>query len=188
MDDLCPPGPLLPPDGSYTTANHAEQMLRSFDELTYEKITAARHAFYAAAAEAVFALRNGQRPSGGQLFAATHAQASRAWWELVSEEITDKKLTCDHAVRRVRSWARHYLTGEAPAARPGTLFDHALAHASRMAARDFLNVSGQLLIRHLAAEPGDRADVRAPGGPVDHDRPGNSATPPGAPPTTAVAP
>ncbi|NRQ40786.1 hypothetical protein HII36_54630, partial [Nonomuraea sp. NN258] len=170
MKDRSQPGPLPPtgsPDGvdPASGVGHAcaEQARRSLDELTAEKITCARHAYYAAAAEAAFALHNGQRLTGEQMFAAALTQASRAWWDLVEAEITGKRLTCDHAVRRVRSWARHYLTGEAPAAQPGTLFDHALAHASRLAARDFLAISGQLLTLHLATEPGDDGDVPASG-------------------------
>ncbi|SEN78760.1 hypothetical protein [Nonomuraea pusilla] len=178
MDDRYQPGSLCPNDRPGTasapgsSAGPAEDA-RSFDELTAEKITAVRHAYYAAAAEGVTALQNGRWLSGEQLFAAAHSQASRAWWDLVDQEITGKRLTSDHAVRRVRSWARHYLTGEPPAARPGTLFDHALAHASRIAARDFLTVSGQLLTQHLA-EARDGADVRAPGMRVDNRHPASS--------------
>ncbi|MEU6784632.1 hypothetical protein ABZ912_36010 [Nonomuraea angiospora] len=120
MDHRYPPGPLPPPgqpdsitpawDG--TTPQDATRL--SCDELTAEKMTAVRHAFYTAAAKAIFALQNGQRFTGEQLFVTAHAQASRAWWDRVSEEITGKKLSSDHALRRVRSWARHYLTGEPP--------------------------------------------------------------------------
>jgi hypothetical protein len=156
MDESRQPGPLPPPcpPGSITSARdatpgHEEQAWPSCDQLTTEKITATRHSCYTAAAKAIFALQNGQRFTGEQLFVTAHAQAARAWWDLVDEEITGKKLTSDHALRRVRSWARHYLTTEPPAARPGTLFDHALAHAARMAARAFLNDSGHLLTQHL---------------------------------------
>ncbi|MEV0615684.1 hypothetical protein AB0I81_20380 [Nonomuraea sp. NPDC050404] len=171
MDNSCQPGPLAPPrpPGSITpargstTTGHDEQAWPSCDQLTTEKIIATRHACYTAAAKAIVALQNGQRLTGEQLFATAHAQASRAWWELVAEEITGKKLTSDHALRRVRSWARHYLTGEPPATRPGTLFDHALAHAARMAARDFLDDSGHLLTQHLihqATNPATPADYQ----------------------------
>ncbi|MEU6718658.1 hypothetical protein ABZ897_44950 [Nonomuraea sp. NPDC046802] len=200
MDHLHQPGPPPPPlpsrggPGSATPAWHANrdqtgQERRSVDQLTAEKITAVRHTFYTATAKAIFALQNGQRLSGEQSFAAAHAQASRAWWDLVDEEITGKNLTCDHAVRRVRSWARYYLTGEPPAARPGTLFDHALAHAARIAARDFLTDSGHLLTQHLAHESGHEsgsgADVPAPGAPVDDRHPSGSPPPP-APPSKAA--
>ncbi|WP_431904024.1 hypothetical protein [Nonomuraea sp. bgisy101] len=195
MNDRYQPGP-LPPTGetdgdtfaSDVNNPSADQERRSIDELTAEKITTARHAYYAAAAEAVIALQNGRFLSGEQVFAAASTQTSRVWWDLVDAQITLRRLTCDHALRRVRSWARHFLTGEAPAARPGTLFDHALAHASRMAARDFLAASGQLLTQHLASEPGERADVPAPDAPVDHDHPGEPAVPASVPATTAVAP
>ncbi|WP_237111085.1 hypothetical protein, partial [Nonomuraea sp. MG754425] len=73
--------------------------------MTAEKIIAVRHTFYTATAKAIVALQNGQRLCGEQVFATAHAQASRVWWDLVDEEITSKKLTSDHAVRRVRSWA-----------------------------------------------------------------------------------
>ncbi|MEU8319790.1 hypothetical protein AB0C33_15625 [Nonomuraea sp. NPDC048881] len=182
MDHHRQSGP-LPPIGeadSSTPAwhiggNQAGQERHPFDRLIAEKITAARHAFYTAAAKAIFTLQNGRRLSSEKLFAAAYTQASRAWWDLVDEEITGKKLASDHALRRVRSWARHYLTGEPPAALPGTLFDHALAHASRIAARDFLTASGQLLIQHLA-ESGDGADVPASGMPLDNHDP--ASTPP----------
>ncbi|MGP3917747.1 hypothetical protein [Nonomuraea sp. 10N515B] len=173
MNDLCPPSPPPPGEPSSITpawdvsAPPAEQVRRSCEQLTTEKITAVRHAFYTAAAQAIFALQNGQRLTGEQSFAAAHAQASRTWWDLVDEEITGKRLTCDHAMRRVRSWARHYLTGEPPAARPGTLFDYALAHAARIAARDFLTDSGHLLTQHLI----DQAATPATAAPVHHDRP-----------------
>ncbi|MFI6713546.1 hypothetical protein ACIBF7_44465 [Nonomuraea sp. NPDC050478] len=160
---------------------------RPFEELTAESITAARNAYYAAAAEVVIALQNGRWHTSEQLFAATHARATRAWWDLVEQEITGNRLTSDHAVRRVRSWARHYLTGEPPVARPGTLFDHAIAHASRMAARDFLTASGRLLTQHLA-EPSPGAGATAPGAPLPN-RHATSPTPnPVAVPTASAAP
>lgn len=185
MDNPCQPGtlpPSRPPDSITlardTTTGHHEQAWPSCDQLTTEKITASRHTCYAAAAKAIFALQNGQRFTGEQLFVTVHAQAARAWWDLVQEEITGKKLASDHTLRRVRSWARHYLTAEPPAARPGTLFDHALAHAARMAARDFLNDSGHLLTRHLIHQ------ATNPATPTDHDHPNSSAVPS----TTLAAP
>jgi hypothetical protein len=195
VNDLYQSGPLPPPgransaapDTATTTAEADERVWRSFDELTAEKITAARHAYYAVAAVAVRVLQNGQRLVGEQMFAAAYAQTFRIWWERVEVEATTKKISSDHAVRRVRSWARHYLTGEPPAPQPGTLFDHGLAHASRLAARDFLNTSGHLLTQHLA-EHGSGPGDPGPGTPADH-RPGCSATPPAAraalSPTTA---
>ncbi|MFD9950745.1 hypothetical protein ACFWYW_59250 [Nonomuraea sp. NPDC059023] len=166
MNDLYEPGPLPPPYGApgraapgsdLTTGGPVEEAGCSVDELTAEKITEARHAYYTAAAEAVAALQNGEFLSAEQLFAAAYAQTSRAWWDVVDGQITLKRLACDHALRRVRTMARHFLTNEAPARRPGTLFDHALAHAARMAARDFLTASGELLTHHLA-ESGDEGD------------------------------
>ncbi|MEV0621721.1 hypothetical protein AB0I81_50930 [Nonomuraea sp. NPDC050404] len=152
---------------------------RSFDWLTREKITATRQAFYTAAAKAIFALQNGRRLYGEHLFATAHAQAARAWWDLVDEEVTGKKLACDHAVRRVRSWARHYLTTEPPVARPGTLFDHALAHAARMAARDFLTDSSHLLTQHLIGQADTLATSTATAVEHDHDpRPVSPDAPP----------
>ncbi|MED7930379.1 hypothetical protein SMD20_39550 [Nonomuraea sp. LP-02] len=197
MDDHYQPGYARPngEQGGTTfasgpSAGPAEDA-RSFDELTAEKIAAARHAYYAAAAEVVIALQNGRWLSSEQLFAAAHSRATRAWWDLAEQEISGKKLTSDHAVRRVRSWARHYLTGEPPVARPGTLFDHAIAHASRIAARDFLTASGQLLTQHLA-EPSDGAGVPASGVPLPN-RHATGSTPnpvavPSAPSTRAAAP
>ncbi|MFB4284998.1 hypothetical protein ACBJ59_57710 [Nonomuraea sp. MTCD27] len=185
MDDPYQPDPLPPPRPpssitparDTTTTGQNDQAWPSCDQLTTEKITATRHACYTAAAKAIFALQNGQRLTGEQLFVTVHAQASRAWWDLVEEEITGKELTSDHAVRRVRSWARHYLTTEPPAARPGTLFDHALAHAARMAARDFLSDSGHLLTQHLIHQAAN------PTTPADHNHPDGSAVT-----TTPVAP
>ncbi|WP_157254890.1 hypothetical protein [Nonomuraea typhae] len=204
MDNLHPPGP-LPPYGApgraatasdLTAAEPVEEAGCSVDELTAEKITSARHAYYTAAAEAVVALQNGEFLSAEQVFAATYAQTSRAWWDVVDGQITLRRLACDHALRRVRSMARHFLTNEAPARRPGTLFDHALAHAARMAARDFLTASGELLAQHLATEPGDGADHPGPVLPVSHPVPGHPAASPAAspaacpaqPPTTAHTP
>ncbi|SEH02409.1 hypothetical protein SAMN05444920_12667 [Nonomuraea solani] len=183
------PQPPSPPGGPGSIipardigADQAGQERRLVDHLTAEKITAVRHAFYTAAAKAIFALQNGQRLSSEQLFVTVHAQAARAWWDRVDEEITGKRLTCDHALRRMRSWARHYLTGEPPAARPGTLFDHALAHAARIAARDFLTDSGHLLTQHLINQAATTTPATA--APVDHDHPG-LVTP--APPASTVA-
>jgi hypothetical protein len=185
MTDTRQPGPLPPPrpptgitPARHISANQDEQTQPSCDQLTAEKITATRHACNTTAAKAIFALQNGQRLSGEQLFATAYAQASRAWWERVGEEITGKQLTSDHALRRVRSWARHYLTGEPPVTRPGTLFDHALAHAARMAARDFLNDSGHLLTQHLIHQAAESAT------PTDHDHADGSVVPS----TTAAAP
>ncbi|MGW0481380.1 MULTISPECIES: hypothetical protein [Nonomuraea] len=170
MNDRYQPGPPLLDDGPPTAAPASDitnsstgQTRRSLDELISEKISAARHAHYAAAAEAVAALQNGRWLSGEQLFATEYTRSSRAWWDLVDVQITANRPACDHAVRWVRSWTRHYLTNEAPAGRPGTLFEHAVAHASRIAARDFLNASGQLLTHHLAgsvAKPTSRIRTR----------------------------
>ncbi|GAA3616012.1 hypothetical protein GCM10022419_121630 [Nonomuraea rosea] len=191
MDHRYQPGPLPPPgEPSSTpptrdgTTSQDETARLSCEQLTSEKITAARHAFYTAAAKAIFALQNGQRLSGEQLFVTAHAQAARAWWDLVDEEITGKRLTCDHALRRMRSWARHYLTGEPPAARPGTLFDHALAHAARIAARDFLTDSGHLLTQHLLDQAATATPTTA--APVDHDHPDRSPQP--SPASTVAGP
>ncbi|MEU4574623.1 hypothetical protein [Nonomuraea sp. NPDC023979] len=174
--------PASPPSTSETGGDDAppEQQPPSLDEVTTLTITAARHAYYAAAAEVVIALQNGQFLGGEQLFTAVYTQIKRAWWDLVDGEITHKKLTCEHAVVRVRSWARHFLTKQTPAARPGTLFDHALAHAARMAARDFLATSSQLLI-HRKAQPGNGVDASAPGTPCAHDTPVGSPVPPAMP-------
>jgi hypothetical protein len=183
MDHRYQPGPVSPsgepsstPPARDGTTSRDEAARLSCEQLTAEKITAVRHAFYTAAAKAIFALQNGQRLSGEQLFVTVHAQAARGWWDLVDEEIKGKRLTCDHALRRMRSWARHYLTGEPPVARPGTLFDHALAHAARIAARDFLTDSGHLLTQHLM----DQAAAPATAAPVDRDRPGPVTPPPAA--------
>ncbi|MFB4285883.1 hypothetical protein ACBJ59_62270 [Nonomuraea sp. MTCD27] len=193
MDDSCQPGtlpPSRPPDSITpardTTTGHDAKAWPSCDQLTTEKVTATRHACYTAAAKAIFALQNGQRLTGEQLFVTVHAQAARAWWDLVEEEITSKQLTSDHALRRVRSWARHYLTAEPPAARPGTLFDHALAHAARMATRDFLGDSGHLLAQHLIHQAAHPAGTSATATPAEHDHPRPVGPTPPAP--TAVAP
>ncbi|MFI6392208.1 hypothetical protein, partial [Nonomuraea sp. NPDC050540] len=186
MDNLHQPGPLPPygttgnaaPASNLTAAEPVEEAGCSVDELTAEKITSARHAYYTAAAEAVAALQNGEFLSAEQVFAAAYAQTSRAWWDVVDGQITLRRLACDHALRRVRTMARHFLTNEAPARRPGTLFDHALAHAARMAARDFLNASGELLTHHLA-ESGEEADHPGPGLPVDPRHPSGPHTHPG---------
>ncbi|MFE0156517.1 hypothetical protein ACFWY5_55965 [Nonomuraea sp. NPDC059007] len=172
MNDLYGPGPLPPygttasaaPGSDLTNAEPVEEAGCSVDELTAEKITEARHAYYTAAAEAVAALQNGEFLTAEQVFTAAYAQTTRAWWDVVDGQITLKRLACDHALRRVRTMARHFLTNEAPARRPGTLFDHALAHAARMAARDFLTDSGELLTHHLA-ESGDATDQPTPNTP-----------------------
>ncbi|GAA4102308.1 hypothetical protein [Nonomuraea soli] len=182
------PGPLpaAEPATNDTSAEGGEGC--SLGELTAEEIVTARHRYYAAAAEATAALQNGDFLGGEQLFAATYAQTFRAWWDLVEGQVTVKRLAWDHALRRVRSWARHHLTGEAPATRPGTLFDHALAHASRMAARDFLAATGELLTRHLATEPGDAAGAGDDAEVLGPDTPANNLHPYRATVTTAQTP
>ncbi|MEV0830185.1 hypothetical protein [Nonomuraea rubra] len=124
---------------------------RPADELhgrTLKALIVAQDAAEAAAAEAGYVLQRGQRLTGEPLYEATYTQAVRTWWELVGEQICQRQLHADHALRRVRSWARTYLTGEPPAQTAGSLFDHALAHASRAAARRFLAASGELLAEH----------------------------------------
>ncbi|MFI6816118.1 hypothetical protein ACIBG7_27190 [Nonomuraea sp. NPDC050328] len=190
MNDRQQPGHPPPTSGVVGDTSSLGQACSSIDELISLTITTARHTHYAAAAEAVIALQNGRFLGGEQLFTAVYAQTTRAWWDLVDGEITHKKLTCEHAVVRVRSWARHFLTKEAPAARPGTLFEHALAHAARMAARDFLATSSQLLI-HRKVQSGGGTDAPAPGTPCARDTPDSSpATPPtpGVPSSTANTP
>ncbi|MFF4778990.1 hypothetical protein ACFY05_39820 [Microtetraspora fusca] len=110
-----------------------------------EAVTHARHVDYAASAGLVCHVQRGERLTSDQLYGVVYSQASRTWWELVSAQVSEQGIPVVHALRRVRAWARHYLTGEPAAARPGTLFDHALAHASRAAARQFLAASGELL-------------------------------------------
>ncbi|WP_158578410.1 hypothetical protein [Spongiactinospora rosea] len=110
-----------------------------------EAIEQARHADYAASAELVCQVQRGQRLAAEPLFLAVYSSALRAWWDLVDVQICREGVEAAHAVRRVRVRARHYLTGNLAAPRPGTLFDHALAHAARAAARHFLASSGELL-------------------------------------------
>jgi hypothetical protein len=116
-------------------------------------LAGAQHAYRVAAAETAYQLlQRGTRLNSKQLYDASYTQALRTWWEQVAEQTTTQSLAADHALRRVRSWARHYLTGEPASPQPGTLFDHALAHASRAAARQFLVISGQLLAQHAASQ------------------------------------
>ncbi|NRQ33957.1 hypothetical protein HII36_19180 [Nonomuraea sp. NN258] len=137
--------------GATTQAASGPAHPRPADELhgrTLKALIAAQDAAEAAAAEAGYLLQLGQRLTGEPLYEATFTQAVRTWWELVGEQICQRQLHADHALRRVRSWARTYLTGEPPARGAGSLFDHALAHASRAAARRFLAASGELLVEH----------------------------------------
>ncbi|MEU8178631.1 hypothetical protein AB0C14_37680 [Microbispora hainanensis] len=117
-----------------------------------EVVAHARHADYAASAALVCHVQRGQRLTSEPLYSAVYSHALRTWWEFVPAQISEDNVDVAHAVRRVRAWARHYLTGEPAAARPGTLFDHALAHASRAAARHFLAASGELLASRAEAE------------------------------------
>ncbi|WP_182907584.1 hypothetical protein [Microbispora sp. H13382] len=117
-----------------------------------ELVAHARHADYAASAALVCHIQRGHRLTSEPLYSAVYSHALRTWWEFVPAQISANSVDVAHAVRRVRAWARHYLTGEPAAARPGTLFDHALAHASRAVARHFLAASGELLASRANAE------------------------------------
>ncbi|MEZ0076253.1 hypothetical protein [Planotetraspora sp. GP83] len=127
-----------------------------------EAVAQARHADYAASAELTCQVQRGQRLTSEPLYSAAYCHAVRGWWELVSAQIDHEALEAAHAVRRVRARARHYLTGEPAALRPGSLFDHALAHASRAAARQFLAASGELLT--AAEQPDTEVDH------IDHEQ------------------
>ncbi|MET7338977.1 hypothetical protein [Nonomuraea sp. NPDC005650] len=127
-----------------------EDSLVMLDQRMHEALAAAQHAAYAAAAEAAYLLQRALRLTGEPLYQTAYTQALRTWWEQVGEQVSKQHLQADHALRRVRSWARTYLTAETGSTQPGTLFDHALAHASRAAARRFLTVSGELLAEHAA--------------------------------------
>ncbi|MER6000829.1 hypothetical protein ABT120_19830 [Nonomuraea angiospora] len=118
------------------------------DERVHEALAAAQHAAHAAAAEVAYLLQRGLRLASEPLYQATYTQALRTWWEQAGEQLSERNLEADHALRRVRSWARTYLTAEIGSTQPGTLFDHALAHASRAAARRFLTATGELLAEH----------------------------------------
>ncbi|QFY12935.1 hypothetical protein GBF35_45960 [Nonomuraea phyllanthi] len=120
------------------------------DQRTQDALSAAQHAAHAAAAEVAYLLQRALRLTGEPLYQAAYTQALRTWWEKVAEQIDQQHLQPDHALRRVRSWARSYLTAEIGSTQPGTLFDHALAHASRAAARRFLAATGELLAEHAA--------------------------------------
>ncbi|GGL42525.1 hypothetical protein [Planomonospora parontospora] len=134
-----------PAPASSGTADPIEEVGRQVQEA----LAGAQRTYCVAAAEVAYQLQQrGTRLTSKQLYDASYSQALRTWWERVAEQISAQELFADHALRRVRSWARHYLTGEPAAAQPGTLFDHALAHASRAAARQFLLTSGQLLAEH----------------------------------------
>ncbi|GAA0406111.1 hypothetical protein Acor_40910 [Acrocarpospora corrugata] len=115
---------------------------------TCEAIDGARRISYASADQACSVLQRGDRMTSEVLFSAAHAQALDAWWGLIADQIDFNEAVPDHALRRIRSWARRYLTAEPAATEPGTLFDHALAHVSRAAARHFLQTSGRLLVEH----------------------------------------
>ncbi|RGA05572.1 hypothetical protein DI270_007620 [Microbispora triticiradicis] len=117
-----------------------------------EVVAHARHADYAASAALVCRIQRGHQLTSEPLYSVVYSHALRTWWEQVPAQISENSVDVVHAVRRVRAWARHHLTGEPAAARPGTLFDHALAHASRAAARHFLAASGELLASRADAE------------------------------------
>ncbi|MDF5758434.1 hypothetical protein [Spongiactinospora sp. TRM90649] len=123
-------------------------------------IEQARHADYAASAELVCQLQRGQRLTAEPLFMAVYCSAVRAWWDLVDLQICQEGAEAAHAVRRVRVRARHYLTGQPVASRAGTLFDHALAHASRAAARYFLARTGELFARAAQSETAHTGEER----------------------------
>jgi hypothetical protein len=123
------------------------------DQRLNEALTVAQHASFAAAAEVACLLQRGLRLTGEPLYQAVYTQALCTWWEQAGEQVGHEHLEAGHALRRVRSWARTYLTAEIGSARPGTLFDHALAHAARAAARRFLATTGELL-----TDPGIRPD------------------------------
>ncbi|WP_061294083.1 hypothetical protein [Herbidospora cretacea] len=118
------------------------------DRRTRATIDEARRASYASAAQACTVLQRGSRMSSEVLFAATHAQKLEAWWVLVDDQLAVNSVGTDLALRRVRARARRWITAEPASGEPGTLFDHALAHAARTAARDFLHTTGRLLVEH----------------------------------------
>ncbi|MGN9779815.1 hypothetical protein ACTMTF_00210 [Nonomuraea sp. ZG12] len=145
-DVAVPHAPVVPsPDSSPSIE---ADPLTVIDQRTREQLVAAQHAAVAAAAEVACLLQRGLRLKSEPLYDAAFTQTLRTWWEQVAEQIGTHHLHADHALRRVRSWARYYLTGELAATSPGTLFDHALAHASRAAARQFLSDTGEMLAEH----------------------------------------
>jgi len=117
-----------------------------------DAIEHARHADYAASAELLCQLQRGERLTAEPLFRAAYHHAVREWWDQVSIQIDEEHLDAVHAVRRMRVRARHYLTAEPGAARPGTLIEHALAHTARAAARHFLAVTAQILTEQRQAD------------------------------------
>ncbi|MDF5758791.1 hypothetical protein [Spongiactinospora sp. TRM90649] len=115
---------------------------------TQRVIESATRAHGAAAAELTFRVDRGHLLSAGSMYGTAYGRALCTWWATVITQIGTDEIATDHALRRVRAWARQYLTSEPGSALPGTLFDHAIAHASRAAARDFLTATGELLTLH----------------------------------------
>ncbi|QFY08033.1 hypothetical protein GBF35_16305 [Nonomuraea phyllanthi] len=160
-----------PPVTPDVPSTETEDQLTRFEWRVKQVLAATQHAAYAAAAEVAYLLQRGLRLTGEPLYQASFTQALRMWWELVDEQINQHHLEGDHAVRRVRSWARTYLTAEPTSTKPGSLLDHGLAHASRAAARRFLAATGELLASHATCQgrtpaPNNDSTHRTP-----HDQP-----------------
>ncbi|MFI7640566.1 hypothetical protein [Nonomuraea sp. NPDC049400] len=141
--------PTVTPDAPPT---ETEDQLTRIEWRVKQVLAATQHAAYAAAAEVAYLLQRGLRLTGEPLYQASFTHALRMWWELVDKQLNQHHLEADHAVRRVRSWARTYLTAEPTSTKPGTLLDHGLAHASRAAARRFLAATGELLAEHATRQ------------------------------------
>lgn len=141
-----------------TPSPGAADSVAPLDQRLNEALAAAQHAAFAAAAEVACLLQRGLRLTGEPLYQAVYTQALCTWWEQTGEQVGNEHVEAGHALRRVRSWARTYLIAEIGFARPGTMFDHALAHAARAAARRFLAATGELL-----TDPVTRADNIATG-------------------------
>ncbi|WP_147268267.1 hypothetical protein [Spongiactinospora rosea] len=115
-------------------------------------IESVTRAHAAEAAELTYRISEGHRLSSTCLYGTAYGRDLRTWWGTVIKQINENEITTDHALRRVRAWVRQYLTTEPASSVPGTLFDHAIAHASRAAAREFLTTSGELLTLHAFSQ------------------------------------
>ncbi|GLW98787.1 hypothetical protein [Microtetraspora sp. NBRC 16547] len=95
-----------------------------------------------AATELIRQLDQLHRPTSDRLHDAAYFQALHVWWDMVLMQVDKYDLDIGQAVRQVRAWATRYLTCVPGPTKPGTLFDHALAHTGRAAARRFLAATG----------------------------------------------
>lgn len=128
--------------------------METLESFIRRRARTARERHDTATVELIHRLEQAHRITSERLHAAVYSQALHVWWDMVQTQVDKHGLDAEKAIGLVRRRTTRYLTCEPDGTKPGTLFDHALAHVSRAAARRFLTATDTALAARQPEEAG----------------------------------